>query len=180
MNSQNTLSESQEPNLILYPTRLKTFLGLAGSLMFVAAGIWVVSFGDVWHIDIGIVCLGFFGLCSLLYLVGLVRPFPVLVVNEEGIQQRGPLWNVFVAWEEIAAIISLKGRYASLSVYLSESGRETFSARYPRLWRISRLFGEVPALSLSQLLLPVPAQQVSEALQKRYQQQIEEYNITIR
>jgi len=43
MISQNALSESQEQNLILYPARLKMLLGLAGSLAFVAAGIWIVS-----------------------------------------------------------------------------------------------------------------------------------------
>lgn len=180
MKSQNIMSEGQEPNLILYPTRLKTLLGLAASLAAVAAGILMVSSGDVWHTGIGIVCSGFFGLGSLMYLVSLVHPFPVLVVNEEGIQQCGLLWNVFVAWEDIAAIISLKGRYASLSVYLSESGKETFSARYPRRWRFSRLFGEMPAISLPQLLLPISAQQVLEALQKAHRQQIEDNNITIR
>lgn len=178
MDSQNTLYESQ--NLILYPTRLKMLLGLAGSLAFVAVGLWMNSSGNIVLISIGIIAICFLGLCSLIFLINLIHPFPVLVVNEDGFQQRSPLYNVFVAWEEIAAITVLKGRYASLNIYLSESGKVTFSARYPRSWRISRSFGEMPALSLSQLFLPAPAQYMLETLQERYQRQIEKYDILIR
>lgn len=178
MNSQNTLNESQ--NLILHPTRLKMLLGLVGSLAFVAVGLWMASSGNILLISIGIISISFFGLCSLIFLVSFIHPFSVLVVSEEGFQQRSPLYNVFVAWEEIAAITVFKGRYTSLNIYLSESGKETFSARYPRSWRISRLFGGMPALSFSQLFLPVPAQTVSEVLQESYQRQIEKYDILIR
>ncbi len=182
MNSRNTLIESQEHTLILYPARLKMLLGLAGSLACIVAGAWMVLLSDVLFISIGVICIGFFGLCGLICLVGLIRPFRVLVVNEERIQQQSLLWNVFVAWGEIDAIISSEGRAASLNVYLSESGKETFSARYPRLGRVSRLFGglPLPAISLSGLMLPFPVQQVSEILQTRYQRQIEQYHITVR
>lgn len=181
MKNQNTLSEGPEQNLVFYPTRLRMLLGFAGSFAFVACGLWMaLSSGDVWHISIGAVCIAFFSLCGLIPFLLLVRPGPILIVNEEGMQQRNPLLNVFVAWEEIAAIIPLKGRNGYLNVYLSESGKQTFSARYPRLWRISRAFGELPALSFSQLLLPLPAQQVSKAIQERYQRQIDQYGIVIR
>ncbi len=182
MNSRNTLIESQEHTLILYPARLKMLLGLAGTLACVAVGAWMVSLAEVWFISIGIMCISFFGLCGLICLVGLIRPFRILVVNEEGIQQQSLLRNVFVAWKEIDAIISFEGSIASLNVYLSDSGRETFAARYPRLGRVSRLFGglPLPAISLSELMLPFPVQQVSGILQTRYQRQIEQYQINVR
>ncbi len=180
MNSQITLNESQD--LTLYPARLKIFLGLAGSLAIVAACLWVVvPSGNILNTFMGSIGIIFFGLGALVFLFNFVNPLPVLVANEEGIRQRGLFWSVFVAWEEIAAIIASKGRNATLNIYISESGERTFSARYPRSWRISRLFGEgMPALSVPWLLLPIPAQRVSEILQERYQRQIEEYDILIR
>ena len=181
MNSQITLNESQD--LILYSARLKMLLGLAGSLAFVAACLWmVVSSDNILNISVGIVGISFFGLGILVFFINLISPFPVLVVNEEGIRQRSFFRSVFVAWEEIAAIISSEGRSATLNIYFSKSGKKTFSARYSRSWpwRIFLLFGEMPGLSLSQFFLPVPAQRVSEILQERYQRQIEAYDILVR
>lgn len=140
MNNQNAVIERQEHTLILYPTRLKMLFGLAGTLVSIVASAWMVSLDEVWFISAGIIGIGLCGLGGLICLVGLIRPFRILVVNEEGIQQPSLLGNVFVAWGEIDAIILSEGRPASLNVYLSESSRETFSARYPRPHRIIRLF----------------------------------------
>ena len=181
MNNQNALSESQEQSLIIYPGRLKMLLGLAGSLAFVAIGLGLGMglSGDLWHKSIGIVCISFFGFGVLMFLIGFIHPFPILVVNEQGIQQRSLFLNRFVAWEETDAIISTQGRYASLNIFLSEAGEETFSTRYPRLRHFSHLVGQMPALSVYEFLLPVSARNLSTVLQERYREQIEEYNIII-
>ncbi len=113
----------------------------------------------------------------------------ILVVNEEGIQQGGLLWNLFVAWEEINAIRALEGSVASLAVYVSDAGRETFTARYPRLAPTSAsslkslvpLSQEfLPVFTISETVLPVSAHRVIEMLQTRYQRQIERYDIDVR
>lgn len=183
----HSLSESQQPPLILYSARLKMLLVLIASLAFVAAGVWMVSLGNVRGLIIGIISAAFFGLCGLVCLVMLIRPLRILVVNEEGIQQGG-LWNLFVAWEEINAIRAIEGRFASLAVYVSDAGRETFTARYPRLVpRSASLLKSLvplpqeflPVLSISEMALPVSAHQVIAMLQTRYQRQIERYNIDV-
>src|SRR5258708_25005310 len=121
MNYQNSIREALEQKLILSTSRLKMLLGLAGSLAFVAIGIWILPFDDPWHFGMRILCIGFFGLGVLVTLVGLVRPFPVLIVNDEVIQQPGLFGNVFAPWEEIDVIRSIKGSTLSLCIYLSES-----------------------------------------------------------
>lgn len=164
-------------------------LVLIASLAFVAAGVWMVSLGNVRGLIIGIVSAAFFGLCGLVCLVMLIHPFRILVVNEEGIQQGGLLRNLFVAWEEINAIRAIEGRFASLAVYVSDAGRETFTARYPRLVpRATYLLRSLiplppqflPVLMISETVLPVSAHRVIEMLQTRYQRQIERYTIDVR
>lgn len=180
VNNQPRPGQIQEQKLTLHPSRLKMLLALVGSLACVVIGIWMVMSGDLWQMGLGIISISFFGLGVPIFLIGLVRPFPVLKINAEGIRQQSFFGSIFVAWEEVDTILATRGRTASLTVYLSETGKETFSVRHPRRWRISRLFGDLPPITLSPLLLPFPPQQVSEMLQMNYQQQIEEYHITLR
>lgn len=184
MNNQNTQGGIGRGHvLILYPAPSRMLVGLTLGLLLVAAGIWEIvsglSGGLPWSIGIGIVTIVLFGLLSLPFLGALARPFPVFVVNEEGIQQRGPFPNVFVAWNEIATIRSSIGVF--LYVDLSEAGRKTFSARSPWRWRLTRLsFIRPIAIFLNPFWSPLPAQQLIEILQERYQKQIEDYHIALR
>jgi hypothetical protein len=45
------------------------FLGLIGSLLFVACGVWILSIGA--NVALGIVCVSFFGVCALAWSYAL-------------------------------------------------------------------------------------------------------------
>lgn len=181
MNYQDNLSRADERALILYPSRQKVLLLFIVSLILVAASIFILprSSGS-FEISFAILAIIVFSLCMLAYIFMLVKPFPVLQLSDEGFHYRSFFGRYFIPWGEIAFIFLSKARLSSsLNIYLSKTGLETFSARYRWRGRICRLFGG-PGVAIPFVTLPLPAQQVLETIQERYQQQITHYNIYVR
>ena len=180
MSYQDSLSEADERALILYPSRQKLLLFI-GALLFVVAGIFLFpSSGEPWKAGFAILAIVFFGLCALAFIFRLVKPSPLLQVSNEGFYHRSFFGNYLIAWEEIAFIFLSKARLSSsLNIYLSETGLETFATRSPWWGRLCRLFGNL-VVTISFVTSPVPAQEVFETIQERYQQQITQYNIYVR
>ncbi len=182
MNYQDSLSEADEEVLILYPSRQKMLLLLAGSLVFVVAGVFLfLNASNLVNEGLDVFTIVFFGLCALVLIFMLVKSYPLLQMNDEGFRQWS-LWgkNYLISWEEIAFIFLSTGRLSSsLNIYLSETGLETFSARYPWRGRFCRLFGRL-VMVISSSMSPVPVQEILETMQKRYQRRIEQYDIYVR
>lgn len=182
MNYQNNLSEVEEQTLMLHPSRQKVLLLFVGSLVLVAAGIFILPQSrDWWKAGLDILATVICGLGALSFLLRLLRPFPLLQVSDEGFHQWS-FWgkSYFISWEEIAFIFLGTGRLSSsLNIYLSEAGLATFSTRYPWRGAFCRLFGRL-VLVVSSVMSPVPVQEILETMQKRYRQQIERFNIYVR
>lgn len=167
---------------MLYPARQKVLLLFVGSLVLVAAGIFILPQSrDWWKAGLDILVTIICGLGAIAFLLMLLRPFPLFQVSDEGFRQWSFLGkSYFVSWEEIAFIFFSTGRLSSsLNIYLSETGLKTFSTLYPWRGAFCRLFGRL-VMVISAITSPVPVQEILETIQKRYQQQIERYNIYVR
>ena len=181
MNNQDSLSQADEQALILYPSRQKVLLLLIVSLVFVAIGSFLFpNASNPLNAGLDVFAIVFFGLGALVCIFVLVKPWPLLNVNDEGFHQWSLFGNYLISWEEIAFIFFSKTRgISTLNIYLSESGLKTFSARYPWQGRLCCLFGNlVTAISL--IASPISAQEVFDTVQEKYQRQIEQYNIYVR
>ncbi|HZO73145.1 MAG TPA: STM3941 family protein [Ktedonobacteraceae bacterium] len=181
MNYQDSVSQADEQALILYPSRQKVLLLLIGSLIFVGIGIFLFpNASNPLNAGLEVFVIVFFGLCALASIFMLVKPFPLLQASNEGLRSGTFFGDYLISWGEIDFIFFSKTRgISTLNVYLSETGLQTFSVRYPRRGRLRRLFGG-PAAAVPLTLLPLPAQQIFDTIQERYQKQIEQYNIYVR
>ena len=180
MRSQNILSKTEEQNFIFFPSRLKLLFLLALSILLVAVGIWVFLDGDPSHSFIGILCTGFFGLGILVVIFMSIKRRPFLIVDDVGFHRWSLFgWEYCIAWEEIDLIFPVKqGWVYALNIHISDSGMETLSARYPKSGYFLRLLtGCNSAISLA--ASPISAQRLIEAIQKRYQNQLERNGILI-
>lgn len=175
------VSEDEEQALILYPSRQKVLLLFVGALVLVVAGAFILPrSSNPWNVGFDILVIVFFGLCALVTIFMLVKPSPLLNVNDEGFHQWSFFGNYLISWEEIAFIFLSTARLSSsLNVYLSEAGLETFSARYPWRGRFCRLFGNL-VTAIPFITSPISAQQIFDTIQEKYQKQIEQYNIYVR
>lgn len=77
----------------------ENILFIGGSLMFVAAGWWLL---DEWRI-LGIICIIFFGGGGILYLA-LMSWKPILTISSEGVTVPHGFGSNFAAWPNIKKI----------------------------------------------------------------------------
>lgn len=63
----------------------RLLLLVLGSLLFVAAGWWLVSSGGIQNLIAGWASMVFFGACGIVALVQVVRPKPVLTIDAYGV-----------------------------------------------------------------------------------------------
>lgn len=98
-------------DVIIYPSKVKTLLIAAGSLMFVALGVYLAA-GRVhmrlplWAVVVSsYIGVPFFGLCFLYALYRLLSPKPSVVISREGIFDNASAAGAgLLKWEEIANI----------------------------------------------------------------------------
>ena len=97
-------------NLIISPSSKNLLWGLIGSLIFVAIGLVMIFESDpLWLKKIiinGIGYLGllFFGFCSIVFLVKLIFPMPIFIVDEKGVKTQSLGGELKLKWEEILDI----------------------------------------------------------------------------
>lgn len=92
-------------NKVVFKRSLKgILLFIIGILVFVIAGIWMMSFEDMFYRIIGIVSIiffGFGGLCAI-FLGSLWQP--IAVVSSEGIASYLRRGKQFVAWSNVKSV----------------------------------------------------------------------------
>lgn len=99
--------------LVLYASRWKNALLLVASSVILAIGIWIIQLSQAVTIPdlvallqmLGVGLTALFALAVLVYLVMLLRRSPLLIVSDEGLDDRSaPFCGGWIGWEEIAEI----------------------------------------------------------------------------
>ena len=85
--------------MVLSPSRLRYVLLLAGALVFVALGVWLLD--D--HPVIGYVNIAFFGLCAVVFLVQLHPKSSFLQVTAKGFRFSALFRQHFVSWGDVTS-----------------------------------------------------------------------------
>lgn len=88
-------------DIVVYHSRTRLILLIAGSLMFVVVGYWLASGTGVAPV-IGWLSIAFFGSCGIYALWRLVRRTPALIISSDGIIDRATVNAVgLVPWSQI-------------------------------------------------------------------------------
>lgn len=91
----------------VYAPRSRQLLLLLLSVVFVAAGVWIIDASRSGFIGgiIGVLCIAFFGLAGIYRLVELVYRRPMLELDADGISDRASLASAGrLRWTEINAV----------------------------------------------------------------------------
>lgn len=101
-------------DVVIYPSKVKTLLTTAGSLLFIVLGLYLAKEPEamrlpgwaVWAAPIAFyVGIPFFSLCFLYALYRLLSPKPSVVISLEGILDNASAVGAgMIRWEEIAEI----------------------------------------------------------------------------
>jgi len=148
----------------------RTVLTLLGSVVFIAAGIWMLMVhSSVKTTIVGAVAVLFFGACAILFAARLIRRKPELVISSEGFAH---LTYGTIAWSQVdhVAIRQIKVRTTSqrmIAVVLHDPAG--YLAAAPRLARISgsanMQMGYSP-VNISAVTLPVSLDVVLETMRR--------------
>ncbi|WP_342477257.1 STM3941 family protein [Paenibacillus sp. FSL H7-0350] len=98
--------------LVVKPFWIKILFLLAGSLLFVILGFWLLKISGEVTTDLaillrtlGIACTVLFGLAAIVYLIMLLRRSPLMVVDAQGIDdQSSAIPGGRLMWEDISDI----------------------------------------------------------------------------
>lgn len=93
--------------MTLYPGRMKMFVMLAGSLAFVAGGLFMLDNSKM----IGYLSVAFFGLCALVFLVQLLTRTSYLIVDAQKFTVSSLSRKSDVAWSDVERflVVSISG-----------------------------------------------------------------------
>ena len=93
---------------------------LLGSLVFVAAGGWLLASGSVLQAVAGVLGLAFFGPMAAWFAVTLLRRRPALVVDERGVTDHSsPVAAGFLPWSQVRWVAG-GGAYVQLGLHRPE------------------------------------------------------------
>ena len=94
--------------MTLTSSRLKSVGMLLICLVFVVIGVWITS--DPENKTMGWFCVGFFGLCSAVFIIQLIRPGH-LTLNQDGFEQVMLGRTLTVAWKDVSDFGVIKIKY---------------------------------------------------------------------
>lgn len=95
--------------LVLKPSKPRTALLLAFSIVFTLGGWWMISDHDPW----GWFVFGFFGLCASVFIVQLLPGSTYLRLNKNGFQTRTLYrYSKLIKWSDIDrfCVVDIQGR----------------------------------------------------------------------
>jgi hypothetical protein len=91
-----------QPRLLIYPSRVKLTLLLAGALLFVVAGAFMVRSGGPALTVLGVISVAFFGSALPYFAYRLIKPTPSVIVDQTGIQDHASLACAgFIPWHDV-------------------------------------------------------------------------------
>ena len=114
------------PALAIYTPKKRLVLMTFGSVVFVAIGIWMLTFPPG---EIGLkgslgayVGIPFFGLCGFFFLSRLLSPKPAVVIDETGLFDNASAVNAgLISWAEISGVrVSSFRNQRFLAVYVDD------------------------------------------------------------
>ena len=158
------------PPLVLYASRRRLLLLLAGSVVLTAGAIFLLTQPDPDN-EIGLwVGVLFFGFATGFFVLGLVRRQPVLIVDETGIDDRSNLASAgAVPWSDILGVyVSTMGRQRSLSIAVADPERLLAgrALRQRTLMNANlRLVGA--AINIPEVTLPISLEKLIEEMRAR-------------
>ncbi|MGB8343482.1 MAG: STM3941 family protein [Ktedonobacteraceae bacterium] len=176
-------------DLIVYPwafriARRKLLFNIAGALLFIAAGFWMITTGTGSGMPVGWATM-LFGSVGLIVFLLQLKWQTLLVINAQEIRVHAHpfLRPLTFQWSEIASITLFQGkRQVHLGLTLSPDALAPFLQRQPILTRklIERRMSRFhQAVLLSQRFLPRSLRATLNSIQERYQSQIDQYHILI-
>ena len=163
-------------DIILYPSKVKTFLVALGALMFVLLGLFLSSLANLgyyppWYMyALAFSSISFFGLCFVYAVIRLLFPKPSVIISRDGIfDNASALGAGMLKWEEIAEIAPYKiGGYPALVIFPVDE--EAIIARQPLIKReilkISKHWTEA-TFSIPQIGLTVSIDELLRMIEER-------------
>lgn len=101
--SKRVVRESTpQPRLLIYPSRVKLSLLLAGALLFVVAGAFMVRSGGPAMMVLGVITVAFFGSALPHFAYRLMKPRPSVIVDQTGVHDHASVACAgFIPWQEV-------------------------------------------------------------------------------
>ncbi len=94
LNQKHMMKHSE--TLTFYPSKLKYFLLLIGSILLTLAGIWITN-----ETSLGWFVIIFFGICGIVLIVGLLPNASYLRISDKGFEICSLFKSVFINWTEV-------------------------------------------------------------------------------
>jgi len=129
------------PEVVILPTRSKTFANIFGSIMFAVAAVFFILTPDLYALLIGIAAFIAFSASAIYSTYRLISNAPVVVVNEEGIfDNASPFAVGWMDWSEIERI-EPRRNYLTRLIGIRPHDRDAVFARVPphRRWMVRAL-----------------------------------------
>jgi len=153
----------------LYAPRGRLLLYAAGSLVFVAAGGWLItSFGPLGRV-VGVAAILFFGLCAAYYARELLWRRPTLQIDADGIVDRSTVFPAGrVAWRDIRGVrIVAAGRQRLLGIDVRDPAALARSAsRLGRVILRTNTRMGYPEVAIPRYAVPRPLESVIEDMRR--------------
>lgn len=162
---------SEQP-IVVPISRTKMALVLAGALLFVAAGVWMLRAPRT-PIDVPAAwfAIVFFGGCAIYAGLRLIRSTPALVIDANGIYDNASALGAgFISWEDIAEMRPYTMRNQTF-LGIMPKDLDAFLARQPAWKRLAIQFNLMtggPAASIPQVILPMPVVDLLRTIERRY------------
>ena len=186
MSLDASFTETANQPIIIRHSKRKLLLMSLGSLIFVLAGLWIMSSSQSSKdLFVGLAAVIFSSLCLLVFLFLMFTSSLLLTIDNEGIHSFYPFWHPrTIKWEEIFSIYPIKIRSTTiLNVTVSPTGKPTYTARNFKLGKVPFTLrkgdGPVTAISLSISITNLSSTQVIALIRERYIDQIRRYQIYV-
>jgi hypothetical protein len=121
-----------DDRVVIASSKTKLLLIIAGALLFVATGVWLLAIADtqrryppLYVEAVSVAAIAFFGLCAIYGLIKLLDRSPGLVLDREGIiDNSSALAAGRVRWNEIndIRVVTVSGQ-RFLAVFVADPGR---------------------------------------------------------
>lgn len=156
-----------QPRLLIYPSRVKLTLLLAGALLFVVAGVFMVRGGGPAMTMLGVITVAFFGSALLYFAYRLIKPRPTVIVDQTGIHDHASVACAgFIPWPEVRRYRRrLVGTQPMLAVTVTDPVALLARASPPRRLLMKanhRIVGTL--VNLPQVALPIKIDELCKEL----------------
>jgi hypothetical protein len=156
-----------QPRVLIYPSRGKLILLLAGALLFVVAGIFMIRSGGTALTVLGVVAVAFFGSALPYFAYRLMRPRPSVIVDQSGIHDHASVACAgFIPWHEVRRYRTrLVGTQPMLAITVTDPGALLARVSPPRrlLMKANHRMVGTP-VNIPQVGLPIKIDQLGREL----------------